>query len=232
MNARRIIGAIRSALRTWPLALLTTSLAAAGAPAAAPAGTDLRFEQVFSERGEPPALHYRARYGAPSASHWLEVWRDGERRLVRRTDDAIETHVTRRPGDPGFEMVVLDLRRKIETRIARDDLYRIGNFTDWFDLAHGLRYPKAAYRLTVSAAPAHSPRPLEACSWYTLTQVGRSTALCWNASARLPLLMVDDAGQVLWQVTAIERKAAPAAVFEVRDFGFVRTDAGQDISDD
>jgi hypothetical protein len=205
--------------------------ASAATTAASPADPGLRFEQVFGDHGEPPALHYRARYGQPGASHRLEVWRDGERRLVRRTDDAIETHVARRPGDPGFQMVVLDLRRKIETRIARDDLYRIGNFTDWFDLAHGLRHPKAAYRLTASAAP-RGARPIEACRWYTLVQGGNSTALCWSAGARLPLLMFDNAGQVVWQVTAIERKAAPAAVFEVRDFGFVRNDVDHDISND
>ncbi|MDE2367343.1 MAG: hypothetical protein KGN16_00090 [Burkholderiales bacterium] len=129
----------------------------AGAAATPPA---LTFEQAFSHRGEPTALHYRARYGRPGASHSHEVWRDGERRLVRRTDNAIETHVAHRPGDPQFQVVVLDLRRKTEKRIARDDLYRIGNFTEWFDLAHGLGHPRAEYHLTAVAAPTGAPRPL------------------------------------------------------------------------
>jgi hypothetical protein len=238
MRLRTTIGAIRLASRTGPWVLLAAGLASAAvtavaaASAAPPAEPDLRFEQVFSDRGEPPALHYLARYGAPGAPHRLEVWRDGERRLVRRTDDAIETHVARQPGDPSFQMVVLDQRRKIETRITRDDLYRIGNFTDWFDLAHGLRHPKGSYRLTASQVPAQSPPPLGVCRWYTLAQGGQSTRLCWSASAHLPLLMLGDAGQVLWQVTEIDRKPAPASVFEVRDFGFVRNDANQDISGD
>ena len=232
MSLRKFLVAVRSARRTGPLALLAVGVFITAASASEPSDPGLRFEQVFNDRGEPPALHFRARYGSPGESHQLEVWRDGGRRLVRRTDDTIETHVARRQGDAGFEMVVLDLRRKIETRIARDDLYRIGNTTDWFDLAHGLRHPKAAYDLRTSAAPAQSPRPIEACKWYVLMQGGRSTALCWSSDAHVPLLMLDDMGHVLWQLTAIERKPAPAAVFEVRDFGFVRNDAGQDISSD
>ncbi len=230
MSPRTATSAICSVGRIALLAACSTL--AIAAPTARPVEPGLRFDQVFNDRGEPGTLHYEVRYGAPGEAHKLEVWREGERRLVRRTDDAIETHIARQPRDPGFQMVVLDLRRKIETRIARDDLYRIGNFTDWFDLAHGLRHPKAAYRLTASARPAQSPRPLEACDWYALAQGGRSTALCWSSRARLPLLMLDDSGRVLWQVTAIGRKPTPAAVFEVRDIGFVRNDADQDISGD
>jgi hypothetical protein len=246
MKPRTVAGAVCSAARRAALVGFTLGLAgvsaAAGAatPKTAAGEPGLRFEQVFSDDGEPPALHYRADYGAnhganhgaAGAPHRLEVWRDGGRRLVRRTDGVIETHVAHRPGDPDFQLVVLDLQRKIETRIARDDLYRIGNFTDWFDLAHGLRHPRAAYRLTVSAAPAHAPKPLQACNWYTLAQGGHSTRLCWSAAARLPLLMLDDSGQVLWQVTALDSKPAAAAVFEVHDIGFVHNDASQDISND
>lgn len=233
MNRHAATPTVRGAGRRTRQALLTACLAAAAAaPAAERVDSGLLFDKVFTDRAEPSTLHYKVRYGAPTAQHSLEVWREGERRLVRRTDDAIEIHVARTAGGTDFQMVVLDLRRKIETRIARDDLYRIGNFTDWFDLAHGLRHPKAGYRLTASAAPGHSPLPLEACNWYSLAQGGRSTALCWSSDARLPLLMLDNAGRVLWQVTAIERKPVPAGVFEVRDFGFVRNDANQDISGD
>ncbi|MDE2146176.1 MAG: hypothetical protein KGJ24_05765 [Burkholderiales bacterium] len=210
---------------------------AAAASASAPDGAaGLRFEQVFDSRGEPPALHYRVAYaageGASAPMHRLEVWRDGERRLVRRTDDAIETHVEHRPGDPAYRMVVLDLQRRIETRLSRDDLYRLGQFTDWYDLAHGLHHPMGPYRLTAEAEPAHAPRPVAACRWYALAQAGRRTQVCWSASVRLPLLLLDDGGRLQWQVTAIDRGPAPAARFELRDRGFVRNDAGADISGD
>ena len=66
---------------------------------------ELKFEQVFSEKGEPSALHYQAVFIAKGAEHQLEVWRDGERRVKRRTDDAIETYAFRKPGDPEFQHV-------------------------------------------------------------------------------------------------------------------------------
>ena len=210
----------------------TTALAAESAQVTAPAPPGLRFEQVFSDHGEPRALHFQARFSAGGVSHNLEVWRDGQERLLRRTDDAIETHVARKPGTPFFELVVLDLRRKIETRITRDDLYRIGSFTDWFDLAHGLRYPKGGYLLTASAAPAQAPQTVEPCNWYTLVTGSRRTALCWDTGVYLPLVMIDEAGRLLWQVTSVERKPPPAAVFEVHDHGFVRANASQDIDRD
>ena len=169
---------------------------------------------------------------AQGKHHALEVWRDGSRHLVRRTGEAIEIHVTRQPGDPDYQMTVLDLRRKIETRVSRDDLYRLGNFTDWFDLAHGLRHPKAAYRLTAIQAPAGTSRPLEACRWYALEQSGKTTHVCWSARQHLPMQILADHGQVLWQVTLVEQTLGPAAVFQVRDFGFVQNDAHRDISGD
>ena len=81
-------------------AVLLTSVVSASAPAwthAAPRTSDpvsasrhLQFEQVFGEVGEPKTLHFRADYVSGGAPHRLEVWRDGTKRLVRRTDDAIE----------------------------------------------------------------------------------------------------------------------------------------------
>lgn len=225
----------------WRRALAASSLLVAGAASAAPepipgnaapADAGLRFEDIFTEVGEPAALHYRADFMARGKQHTLEVWRDGGRRLVRRTGDAIETHVTRQPGDPDYQMIVLDLRRKIETRVSREDLYRLGNFTDWFDLAHGLRHPKAAYRLTAIQIPAGASRPLEACRWYALEQSGKTTHVCWSARQHLPMQILADHGQVLWQVTLVEQTPGPAAVFQVRDFGFVQNDAHRDISGD
>ncbi|MDE2274852.1 MAG: hypothetical protein KGK09_01005 [Burkholderiales bacterium] len=215
--------------------MLAWASASASASASLPAAGEapgLRFEQVFSDRGEPSALHYQARYTVGGVPHRLEVWRDGQSRLVRRTDDAIETHVTRQPGDADYRMVVLDLRRRIATRIDRDDLYRIGRFTDWFDLAHGLRQPLAAYRLTAAPAPGAAPRAIDACRWYALVQAGQRTQVCWSVQEHLPLLMLDQGGSVLWQVTALARTPVPAAVLEVHDRGFVRNDASQDISGD
>jgi hypothetical protein len=190
------------------------------------------FEEVFSAKGEPAALHYEATFAARDGEHRLEVWRDGDRRLKRRTDESVETYVSKNPGDAEFRMSILDSRKRIHTVIDRTNLYRIGNFTDWFDLAHGLKHPKGEYRVAKAAAPAGAPNPVETCKWYDLTQENRSTLVCWSQSARLPLLMVSQEGKVVWRVTALDRKPLAAGTFEIHDEGYVRNNANQDIETD
>lgn len=125
------------------------------------------FANVFSTKGEPTTLHYDAVFEAKDGEHRLEVWRDGDRRLKRRTDESVETYVFRKAGDPEFRMSILDRKRRIHTVIDRTNLYRIGNFTDWFDLAHGLRHPKGEYKLAKAAAPDGRRRPSKRASGTT-----------------------------------------------------------------
>jgi hypothetical protein len=193
---------------------------------------DLTFEQAFNTKGEPGAAHFEATYVARGADHQVQVWRDGERRIRRRTDDAAETYALRKPGGPDFHLSVLDLKKKLRTDIDRDNLYRIGNFTDWFDLGHGLRHPVGEYRLVKAAAPAGSATPAEPCTWYELTQSGRLTHVCWSAKSSLPMLIQAQDGRAVWRVTKVDHKAIAAAVFRIRDAGFIRTDANQDIERD
>ena len=190
------------------------------------------FDQVFSAKGEPSALHYQAVFTSNGAEHKVEAWRDSDRRLKRSTDDAIETYVFRKPGDAEFRMSILDLKKRIHTRIDRTNLYRIGNFTDWFDLAHGLRHPMGKYRLTKAHAPDAAPKPIESCQWYDLTQEARTTHICWSELSRIPLLIQAQDGKVVWKVTALERKPIPAKAFDIHDEGFVHNDANQDIEGD
>ncbi len=203
-------------------------LSAQAASSAAP----LRFDRVFSERGEPRALHYRAEFQGRDGAHQMDVWRDGDH-LRRSTDGAVETYALRQPKDAEFHLTVLDLKKHIATRITRTNLNRIGNFTEWFDLAHGLKYPKGDYTLQRSARPAGlAPTSVEPCTWYDLTQAQRLTHVCWSAAAHLPLLMASQDGSLLWRVTQIDRKAPPAGTFDVHDAGFIRNDANQDIDRD
>jgi hypothetical protein len=208
------------------------ALCVAAAVSQAVLASELKFEQEFSDKGEAAALYYEAVFTSKGVDHHLDVWRDGERRLKRRTDDSIETFVFRKPGDAEFQMSILDLKKHIHTRIDRSNLYRIGNFTDWFDLAHGLKHPKGEYRLAKIAAPESAPKTVDACQWYALTQEERTTRLCWSAQSRLPLLLLAQDDKVMWRVTSVERKPIAAQVFVIHDEGFVRNDANQDIERD
>jgi hypothetical protein len=195
-------------------------------------GGGLRFERAFDARGEPASLHFQATFQGRGSAHRLEVWRDGERRVRRRTDDAIETFASHPPEDPEYRLSILDLKRRIHTRVDRTNLVRIGNFTDWFDLTHGLRRPRGAYQLAAAAAPAGAPRPLERCRWYDLSESGRTSHVCWSAANRIPLLIVQEGGDLVWRVDRVDRGPHPAGTFDVHDEGFVRNDANEDIAGD
>ena len=192
----------------------------------------LTFEKAFDVKNEPATIHYQAAFEANGKVHQLEVWRDGDRRLKRRTDDAAETYVTHKPGDAEFRMSILDKKKMIHTRIDRTNLYRIGNFTDWFDLGHGLKHPTGEYQLNSSSIPKGVPKSIGPCKWYDLTQQNQATHVCWSQSDRLPLLMLAEDGKVLWRVTSLDRKPIPEKTFAVHDEGYVRNNANQDIEPD
>ena len=212
------------------LGLRLATLCVAAAVSLNSLAKELTFEQAFSEKGEPATLHYRAVFTSRGTEHQLEVWRDGERRLKRRTDEAIETYAFRKPGDSEFQMSILDRKKRIHTRIDRTNLYRIGNFTDWFDLSHGLKHPMGEYRLAKARTPDGAPKA--ACRWYDLTQDKRTTHICWSEQSRLPLVIQAQDGKVVWRVATWDRKPISAKTFAIHDEGFVRNDANQDIERD
>jgi len=215
-------------LTFWTLALLMSAITTCSL------ANELRFEQAFSEKGESNSLHFTAQFLSRGTSHQLELWRDKGRRLKRTTDDAIEVYAFRKPGDAEYHMSILDLKKKIHTRVDRTNLYRIGNFTDWFDLAHGLKHPAGNYHLTSEEAPGNALKAIASCKWYSLTQdaPANSTHICWSEASRIPLLIQDQNGTVVWKVLAVDQKPVSAKTFEIHDEGFVRNDANQDIDPD
>ena len=174
------------------------------------------FDHVFSTRGEPAATHFQATYVAGGTEHHVEVWRDGERRIRRRTDDKAESFATRKAGSPDYRLAVLDLDQ----------------FTDWFDLGHGLRHPKGDYRLVPAATPHGAEHPIGACTWVALVQGPQTTHVCWSALAKLPLLIQAADGRTVWRVTRVDHKPLPDKVFAIHDEGFIRNDANADIERD
>lgn len=192
----------------------------------------LGFEAAFSEKGQPASQHYTTTFRTDGAAHTLEVWRLNDERLKRVTDGALEVYVERKSGDPEFHMTVLDVKKRLMTQIDRSNLYRIGNFTDWFDLAHGLKYPKGEYQLARGKKPDGVPVALEACDWFDLTQSGKTSHICWSTKNKLPLLVSAQDGQLLWQVTQVDRKPIGKKTFAIHDEGFIRNDANQDIEHD
>jgi hypothetical protein len=217
----------------WALGLQLATLYVAAAASLNAQAKALMFEQVFNPKGEPAALHYQAVYTAKGEDHQLEVWRDGDRRVKRRTDDAVEMVASHNPGDAEFHLSILDKKKRIHTQIDRTNMYRIGNFADWFDLAHGLRHPKGTYLLSSATAPESAPKTAAlTCKWYDLTQDNRTTHVCWSANIRLPMLIMSAQGKVIWRVTSLDQKPIPEKTFKIQDEGYVRNDANEDIESD
>jgi hypothetical protein len=213
--------------------VLALLISAAGAAAATSASPTPSFDRVFSAAGEPATLRYTALFVANGTVHRMQVWRDHDRHIKRLTDDTIATYATRQPNGPGYRLTVLDLKRRISTVIDRTNLYRIGAFTDWYDLGHGLRHPKGTYRIVpAAAAPAGMPRIGRACRWYDLIEGTRTTHVCWDAAVKLPLLIAPAGGAPVWRVVSIDQAPIPASTFVANDRGFIRNDANRDIEAD
>jgi hypothetical protein len=204
-------------------------LAAAGRECRA---EEVTFEEAFSTKAEPRALHYLVVVEGHGTVHTLEVWRDGELRLKRRMDQAVETFVFREAGDDEFRMSILDLRKRLRTEVNRTSLYRVGNFTDWFDLAHGLRRSPGGGTVREAQAPAGAPQDIPECRWYDLIEVGRTSHVCWSLRAGIPMAVQAESGELLWKVTELDTLPISPSVFEIHDEGFIRNDAGQEISGD
>ena len=200
---------------------------------AQPVPDSLDFEQTFSVKDEPAQVHFVAEYGQGSQRHRLEVWRDAERRLLRRTDQRLQTLAWRGTDAADLRLVQLDLTRKIRTDIDRTALARLGQWVDWFGLAHGLNRPKGPYRLTQSTPhPAPNGQPVAPCQWLRLEQGPQTSFICWSSSLKLPLLLMDDSARVIWRVRRFDTQPIAASLYEINDDGFVRNDASADINAD
>lgn len=221
-----------AARRAGGLHLRLVALCAAAAFCAPAVARDLRFEEAFATKGEPAAIHYQAVFVSHDSEHRLEVWRDGDRRIKRRTDDALEVYALHKSDTSEFRLSVLDLKKKIHSEIDRSNLYRIGNFSDWFDLGHGLRHPAGTYRVVAANAPDSAVKPIAPCKWLVLEQNAQVTHICWSAKSRLPLLMANRDGRIVWRVTALDHKPVSARVFDIHDEGFIRNNANEDIEND
>ena len=193
---------------------------------------NLKFDQVFSDKGEPKNINYEVTYKSVTGEHHLEVWREGNTRLKRKTDDALELYIIKDQNGPEFNLSILDLKKKIYTQIKRTNLYRIGSFTDWYDLAHGLKHPLAAYEINkLSVAPSKST-PVSSCKWYELIQGENKTQICWSSDYKIPLMMTSLKGDIFWNVKKVNINKMVPSVFEIHSEGFIKNDANRDIEPD
>ncbi len=163
------------------------------------AEVSLTWDEVFRTSAAPDNVYFRADYlDGVGKGHRLQVWREADRRLRRKTDERLDLHVERNDeGEYGYRLV--DHARGIVIRTDRTMLYRIGIFSDWRGLAHVLDRPRETYAI------AHVERdiastPHGSCSWYRLETGSppRVSRVCWSAEWGVPLAIEALTNQGQW----------------------------------
>ena len=197
------------------------------------ATSSLDFNKVFNGTGEPQQIQYTAAYSVQGTTHQVQVWRDRQQHIKRRTDNLLETYVSKGAGETEWQLVTLDLQRRMRTDINRTNLYRIGHFADWFGLANSMAQPPAGYQLHALTSPVKTNEPaVSSCRWYSLLRSGTESKICWSRAAHLPLLITDGNDAVVWRVTELKAAHIEPAIFVINDQGYVRNDANADMEND
>lgn len=169
------------------------------------AGPSLTWERAFPVDRAPTDVHVSATFtGSDHRAHRLELWRHGTSFLHRRTDDALDLFVVAPSARSEYRYRFFDQRRHLVTDVRRDNLYRIGVYSDWFGLAHVVDRPKAAFEVRAISDP-HPASPRRDCVWRALATSGGGDAaggghprlprpgapatarICWSARWGVPL---------------------------------------------
>ena len=118
------------------------------------------WEAAFPIWAAPQQVYFRAEYRDDlGRAHELQVWRQAELRLRRKTDQSIDLFVEKsQSGEYAYRLI--DHDRKILINADRTALYRIGVFSDWIGLAHVLNIPRGGYRIAESPRVQRTIRPL------------------------------------------------------------------------
>lgn len=174
---------------------------------------------LFDATG-PAYTHYRARVvdGAGKA-HRLEVWRDGDRRVRRLTDDRVEMFAERRAN--GVALVVHDRGSQRTYTADAQEMLGMGRTIHWTDVAYGLRLPvvdaAGGPPLTGGQEVRTKVPGVESCQEYTVGTGRQRFSFCWSAALKLPVTVKTGRGVTLFQLEEASTEALPATIFEAPD---------------
>jgi hypothetical protein len=148
------------------------------------------WEASFPVTAAPTHVYFRARYtDGRGESHELQVWRDGDRRVRRRTDDAIDLYADK-DNAGNLDYRIVDHSRNVIFHADRLALYRVGRFPNWRGLAHVLDVPIGSYTVTALPQPSQSTE-FGDCKWFGLQvdQPKTSSNVCWSQTWGIPLMI-------------------------------------------
>ena len=167
--------------------------------AASLAGAAPLWAQTFGDAR--PAVHLQATYpDAQGHPQPLEFWRDSAGRVVRRTGNRTELHLT--PVKDGEDRYQLrNLQSHTAYDVHRVNLYRVGVFTDRWSVQHLLDRPSGAYTL---ASLGRSEQTVAGkCEWWRITSGPKVSEVCWSARYGVPLTL-KSGGRTVLSVTKVE----------------------------
>jgi hypothetical protein len=197
-------------------------------------GLPPEWEAAFPTASAPARVYFRAHYlDGDGQTHELRVWRDGDRQLRRRTDDAIDLYVDRdKAGE--LDLRIVDYGHHLLIRADRTAFHRVGRFTDWIGLAHVLDVPHGTYLVSKLSNPSESS-PMGECSWFRLETRVPSTKvsnICWSRHWGLPLTIktTNSKGEHLTQFSLQEVRAfeSDTTTFAIDAAQFIEIDARTD----
>jgi hypothetical protein len=167
----------------WALACIFSSTAFADP-------TALDWETAFPVESAAKDVYLDAHFtGSDGIGHRLQLWRHGSEFLHRRTDALLDLYLRAAEKKGDYTYRLIDHHRRVAMDVGRNQLYRIGVFSDWFGLAHVLDRPKTEF-VVRDVTPLPKDR-LKDCSWRVLVRGGRQaqdqTRICWSSKWGLPM---------------------------------------------
>lgn len=219
---------MRKFLSVTPLILL----AYLPAPLSQAEELTLKWDKVFATGSAPENVYFRARYlDKAGKSHELQVWRQADLHLRRKTDDSLDLYLDK-DASGNYNYRLVDYSRKLVINTDSTNLIRMGILTDWFRLAHVLNSPRGNYTITPRQNTQDGPNG--SCAWYQLEMASPDSPsrICWSDQWGLPLVIQarTDDGEWKTKFTIEEiRTFQPApGTFDVSGNGFVQIDAKLD----
>jgi hypothetical protein len=227
-----------SGRRSLAFILVSGLLLTAGSSQAEAGQPTLTWEEAFPIASAPGDVHVEAHFqGSDGVEHRLSLWRHGSAFLHRRTDEALDLYVSRTSSTSDYAYRLMDHRRRIVMDVRRNQLYRIGVFSDWFGLAHLIDRPKTAF--TLRALPVSAREKRQDCTWRLLVRgAGNATdasRVCWSEAWGIPLSIrtKDARGEWTERFTVDRMEAIPPSTdgpaLPSAPDGYASFDAGKEI---
>lgn len=190
------------------------------------------FKEFFLNSKERKDVYFNGHYFIKQNKHTLEFWRS-KNQVLRKTDNNIEIYANHEGVGPDFNLVILNPKKHIRTTINRNNLIKLGSFSDWDDYAINLKHPKGKYLIKANVKLLKKvDKPLISCNWYVIEEGAKKDFICWSSLAQLPIIILDNQYNPEFIIDKINFDLIKKSTFDSNKSGFIENNANEDISGD